>query len=92
MDTRTLYAAILSGLAMVAATVLAIAGEATAAATMGGLASSGLLFVIGLHSEPRDPNIIDVEVIGDDEDAHTAPLYADPVSPPSDELDASKEG
>lgn len=89
-DPRALYAAILAGLAIIASSVLAALGEATAAASMGGLASSALLYVIGLHSQPHDPRIADVDVLGEDE-AEMARAYADPVDQADDELDASKE-
>lgn len=56
-DKRALYAAGIAAIAIISATILGVAGQVELAIAEGGLASSALMFVIGLHSEPQtEPN------------------------------------
>lgn len=54
MDIRTASFLIISIVAMVCGTVLAITGQSEAAFTMLGLAGTCAGYIVGLHSEPYD--------------------------------------
>lgn len=53
-DKRALFAAAIACLAIVSATILGALGKNELAIAEAGMASSALLFIIGLHSEPKD--------------------------------------
>jgi len=52
-DSRALYAAAICVLSIVSATVLGALGKNELAIAEAGMASSALMFIIGLHSEAK---------------------------------------